>query len=299
MDTYRRQHLGTGLKGMGIILLLVAVTGARAPVLADTPAYTPEGFDAFTGAGFDPNPAAGQLDSDTWAVYGASDGDVAFGGSCSSGDCARGIDDNGTSTGGVYAFDVISDTAAADYILGVQPIEADFTPGAIYLRLQNTTGSTINDVWVQYEAWYNNNENRASSFSFGIAKCGDGDCENASYTLVASHSFTTTLAEDTNGWTLHGGAAKTHTVSGLDVGNNEYICLRWTTDDAGGSGSRDELGIDDVEVRASDSNAVTLSALTAQDAHNLAALPIISGLGVLMLASGVVISHRRQGIPTR
>jgi hypothetical protein len=137
MNTNQQNRLGKGLKGIGVVFLLIALSETMTPVFADTPPYTPEGFDSFAGTGFAPSPAAGQLDSDTWALNGLSDGDTAWGGTYTTGDYARGIDEDGASTGGIYAFDVVSG-AGTDYILGVQPTDADFTPGAIYLRLHVT-----------------------------------------------------------------------------------------------------------------------------------------------------------------
>ncbi|NBD36582.1 MAG: hypothetical protein GVY30_11375, partial [Chloroflexi bacterium] len=117
------------------LALLVMVTSI---VLA---AWTPEDFNTFDGSGFAPSPAAGQLDSDAWSVTGLSDGDVGFGDTCSGDvDCARGPSTGGVSTGGVYAFDV----GSGDYILGIQPGGSDFTPGEFILKVQNTTGSTLN-----------------------------------------------------------------------------------------------------------------------------------------------------------
>jgi hypothetical protein len=40
------------------------------------------------------------------------------------------------------------------------------------------------------------------------------------------------------------------TISGLAVAPGGYLYLRWSSDDAGGSGSRDECGLDDVQLSA-------------------------------------------------
>jgi hypothetical protein len=51
-----------------------------------------ENFQTYTGTGFAPAPAAGQLDSDLWASTGMSDAPTApFGATFTTGDFARGV----------------------------------------------------------------------------------------------------------------------------------------------------------------------------------------------------------------
>jgi len=66
------------------------------------PAEVTEGFDDFTASGFSPTPMIGQLCSNTFATSGWSDGSVAFGGTGTSGDFARGSTAGGVSSGGIY-----------------------------------------------------------------------------------------------------------------------------------------------------------------------------------------------------
>lgn len=55
-------------------------------------------FAGFTGTGFSPTPAAGQLDSDDIIVTGLSAGDLMFGDVGTTGDYARGPSRGGVST---------------------------------------------------------------------------------------------------------------------------------------------------------------------------------------------------------
>ncbi|HHM20887.1 MAG TPA: hypothetical protein ENJ20_02585, partial [Bacteroidetes bacterium] len=109
-------------------------------------------LSGFTGSGFHPTPASGQLDSDTWRVTGFSDGDGTFGGTHTTGDFARGSHSGGVTTGGVYKF---------GGRLGVQPTDADFTPGTITLRIQNVSGSPITEFQINYTVSSYNDQNRA------------------------------------------------------------------------------------------------------------------------------------------
>jgi hypothetical protein len=62
---------------IGWLLLFLLLAGVVKTAVAQV---TPITFTGFTGAGFAPTPAAGQLDSDLWRVTGLSDGAGTFGG---------------------------------------------------------------------------------------------------------------------------------------------------------------------------------------------------------------------------
>ncbi|MEA5618814.1 ExeM/NucH family extracellular endonuclease [Cronbergia sp. UHCC 0137] len=195
-----------------------------------------ENLQEFTGTGFAPTPTAGQLDSDVWRILGLSDGSGSFGGTHTSGDFARGLDENGSvSTGGTYAFK----TDSTNIILGVQPAGSDFTPGTITLKLTNTTGSTITNLDVVYDIFYNNDQARSSSLNFAYST------DDTSYITVAALNFTTPETIDTIGFQS---VSRSTTITGLDIATGANFYLQWQSDDVGGSGSRDEYGIDNVAV---------------------------------------------------
>jgi len=108
-------------------------------------------FTGFTGTGFAPDPAAGQLDSDDWLVTGLSDGSMNFGDTKTTGDFARGASVGKVTTGGMYAFDV----GLGNVTLGVQPGGTDWTPGSFVLRIQNNTGDIISKLDISYSIIYN------------------------------------------------------------------------------------------------------------------------------------------------
>ncbi|MDJ0842948.1 ExeM/NucH family extracellular endonuclease [Crocosphaera sp.] len=194
-----------------------------------------EDFNSFTGSGFSPNPNSGQLDSDIWIVTGFSNGSLNFGDTVTSGDFARGSDDGGVSTGGVYGFNVSPENT----ILGIQPTGGDFTPGEIILKLQNDTGSTVNEIDINYDIWYRNDQNRANSLNFAYSYDG------VNFVTVSSLDFTTPETADNNGWQSE---VRSATLSGLNIADDQLFYLKWTGDDISGSGSRDEYGIDNIQV---------------------------------------------------
>ena len=219
---------------------------AAAPFSAD--------FTGFTGAGFAPSPAAGQLDSDDWRATGFGDNGV-FGGTHTSGDQARGTDvDGGVSTGGVYAFDIGGNT-----ILGVQPGGSDFTPGEFTLAIENTSGSTISDWDISYDLFYNNDQPRANSLNFQYSTT-DPD---SGYTTVPALDFTSPEASDALGFQS---VARSVSALNAPVAAGGFLYVQWVGDDETGGGSRDEFGIDNVSIaEAGGGGGATLS-IAATDA---------------------------------
>jgi hypothetical protein len=121
-------------KGWSQCADLSFAAGCATPVTID--------FTGFTGGGFRPTPSGTQLCSNHWAITGMSDGVLAFGGTQTAGDFARGSAAPGTrSTGGMYGPNA----------LWIQPGGDDFTPGTITLRVLNNTGSTLSSVQLAYD----------------------------------------------------------------------------------------------------------------------------------------------------
>ncbi|MBE2223825.1 MAG: ExeM/NucH family extracellular endonuclease, partial [Anaerolineae bacterium] len=165
-----------------------------------------------------------------------SDGSLDFGNAITSGDFARGSSTGGVTTGGVYAFD----TGGGNRILGIQPGGSDFAPGDIKLRIQNTTGATVTTLDVSYTIWYYNDQGRGNSLNFAHSS------DNSIYLAVGSLDFTTPAAADSSpAWQS---VSRTTTLTGLNILNGDSYYLRWRGSDVSGSGSRDEYGIDDVQV---------------------------------------------------
>lgn len=195
-------------------------------------------FTGMAGAGFLPNPGVGQLDSDDWAITGFSDGDLNFGDTAVAGDYARGSSLGNVTTSGIYGFIV----AAGDSSLGVQPGSTDFTPGTITLRVQNATGSPIQELRVDFVVQVLNNAGFATSVSFSHSADG------VNFTAIPALDVVTPAVAD--GSPIWMGVPRQTNLGGLELQVGEPYFLRWSSDDASGSGSRDEIALDDITIVA-------------------------------------------------
>lgn len=191
----------------------------------------------YAGSGFTTSPASGQLNSNTWATTGMSDGASAFGASSTTGDFARGSSSGGVTTGGFYAFE----TSTGNRGFGVQPIGSDWgtTPGTLTLRVQNSTGVLLNSVDVEYLIWILNDQGRSNSFNFSYST------DNINYTAVGALDYASPEAADGSpAWA----SVPRSTSLPLIVPAGGYFYLRWTSGDVSGAGSRDEFALDDIEI---------------------------------------------------
>ncbi len=149
-------------------------------------------FRGFAGAGLSPTPTATQLDSRNWAVTGLSDGTLAFGGTQTAGDFARGSSAIAITTGGLYNFAVASGATT----LGLQPTGPDLTPGTLTLRLQNTTGGRLVSADLSYTIWARNDN--AVATALDLAWSADG----TTFTPVPAASYASGAAADALGFVV-------------------------------------------------------------------------------------------------
>lgn len=186
---------------------------------------------AFTGAGVSASPTAGQLDSSAWQFDGFSSGT----------DLSRGLSTGGVTTGGLYAFTQDA-TGNGDRWLGVQGTGTDFTPGEITLRVLNQTGQTISDWSFGYDIKVLNNEDRSSYLNFAYSVGGGPD------QFLSSLDYQTpTAADGSPTWET---VARSSDFSAT-VDHGQILEMKWFSDDLGGSGSRDEFGLDNISITAS------------------------------------------------
>ena len=284
-------------------LLLLAAAFAAGPALAQIPlGLTPSriDFNDYRGTGFAPTPAAGQLDSDNFVVYGLSDGPTAqtgspaadrpaqFGETRTTGDYARGESTGNVSggTGGIYAFQTETD----DYALGAQPTGSDFNPGLIYIRYQNTTGTTLHSVSVQGEFKVYNDSPRSTALAMyvfpDVVIDGTGLETSRGTPIVVAITQTPAAAVLPAAWATIRFAG---TAEGIDLSPGETFYVQLRSQDASGTGNRDEVAIDDIEVSAvSETIGTTLSPPFGTGAENVAGwrmlAPILDGSTVADLA---------------
>ena len=223
---------------LGFGQINIASTGINYTINFDT-TVTGVNNGVFTGTGFQPNPAVGQLDSDAWAVTGWSDGSLTFGGTqiTPNTDYTRGSTVDPITTGGIYSFQGTSQ------MLLIQPVTSEWVPGTLTLRVQNNTGFIITDFNIAYDLFARNDQARSNSFNFSYSS------DNVTYTPVAALNYTSAQAADALGMVLIG--TKSTTISSLAIADGAYFYIRWSGADVGGSGSRDEFGIDNIVVNGS------------------------------------------------
>jgi predicted extracellular nuclease len=197
-----------------------------------------ETFNSFTGTGFTSTPAAGQLDSDNWRISGMSDGATTYGGSFTTGDYARGsYTTNDPTAGGLYAHD----NGGGDSELMIQATGTDFQTGFVELRVANSLGSTAADMAISFDWVTRNNAGRSSALTFSYSTDG------TNFTAVPAAALTTGVAADALGFVT---TPVTVNLAGLNVADGAFVYFRWNSAENGGSGSRDEIGIDNVSVDA-------------------------------------------------
>jgi hypothetical protein len=201
---------------------------------AATPGYVAEGFSA---AGTAHDPDVGFLDATGWEIIGFSDGDLAFGDEADTGDFARGTSPGGTSTGGLYAFEVAADNRA----LGVQPTASDFAPGSIALRIPVTIAAPAL-VSIGYTLWAYNDADRSTRWSCAVS--ADGTTWETLDDLTVVTDEPAAEAGDLT-WVAQHLSAQ---IDVTELAPEETLYLRWSAEDESGSGGRDEAAIDDITV---------------------------------------------------
>lgn len=202
-----------------------------------------ETFDSFEGLGFSTAPTSGQLSSSFWSLSGLSQGDLAFGAEGLSGDYARGVTDGGAFSGGVYALNNVDLTGdAGDSWLYVQPTGSDMTPGAVTLRITNTTGEILENIALSHDVLAYNRGDRSVSVTLSVSLDGESFTEATSFltdealdNLVTQHDIDLSLDV---------------LLGDTQLSTGESVYFRWAIDDAAGSGSRDAIALNDVVVTA-------------------------------------------------
>lgn len=198
--------------------------------------------NVYQGSGFQSVPNGGQLNSNGWQVTGWSDGDLTFGNPRTTGDYARGLATGAVTTGGFYAYRGAPGSATNPSFL-IQPGGSDFAPGTLTLRIQNNGATTLDSLAFSYNIFVRNDQARSSSFNFSYS------LDNSSYSPVPGLDYTTPEAIDALGYVQVGSSpSRSATINALNLAPGAYIYFRWSSADVAGSGSRDEIALDDISV---------------------------------------------------
>ncbi len=194
----------------------------------------------FAGTGFQPTPLGGQLDSDAWAVTGWSNGNLIFGGTqiAAGTDYTRGAVTAAVTTGGMYA---VAGAGFTGNALMFQPGTADWAPGTLTLRIQNTTASLITGFDFAYSLFARNDQGRSNSFHFSRS------ANDLTYINETALDYVSTAAADALGFVAN---PKTITLGGLSIAAGAFYYLRWSGADVGGSAFRDEFALDGIRLSA-------------------------------------------------
>jgi len=195
-------------------------------------------FTNFNGSGFSANPQVGELCSKDWTVSGFTDS-YQPGGENTSGDFARGTTVGDETQGGIYS---------RNGSIWIQPTGSDFTPGELVLKICNTSGATMEDVEIAYDLTVFNDEPRSNSFNFSYS------FDNAFFTTVPALNYTSPASPDESTTLIQ----RAVTVEGANLAADACLYLRWQGDDVGGSGARDEFGLDNIKVCSEHNTQPTL-----------------------------------------
>lgn len=204
----------------------------------------------FQGNGISPEPVSGQLDSNGLSVNGLNDGAIPFSGTNSNAGFGRGVSNGGTTTAGIYAFNIAANNAA----LGIQPADGDFNPGTVALRFQNQTGAAITSLSIGYKVYVYNDQAASGSFNFSHSS------DNISFTNIPQLNVVSPeTADAAPGWKA---SYRVVTLTGLNISANSYYFLRWTGAVVSGVTDYDEFALDDIMLSANPStNYVTFNGL--------------------------------------
>lgn len=188
----------------------------------------------YTGTGFSPNPASGQLDSDAWAVAGLAEGDAPFGNN----QCCDGYG-RGTVTGGSMTnaglYSVVGNNISG-HAFGMKPALGSLNPGSLTLRMVNNTGVAISSMDVSYSIPFLNNSEKAYRISLAWSLS-----PYVGYTALPAFDFTTPANPQNNNYQEQ---VRAGNVNGFSIAPGASFYLRWTGAAVNSGTGWDEVALD-------------------------------------------------------
>lgn len=200
------------------------------------------------------SPSTGQLDTDGIIVSGNAGTTLNWGTVSSlttalAASPSPNTSNGGVGAGGVYAF---SNNGGSNRFLGFQPSGSVAVPGGIIVRAQNNTGNTITGFTVSYKGYYFNDQ------SNGHTVTGYYSTDGSTWTsLSSSFNFSSPITAGAASWAAVSGL--TASITGLSISNAGYMYIKWVFDQTS-SGTRDEIGIDDIAITATTTACTTPTA---------------------------------------
>ena len=210
-----------------------------------TPGILEGTFDA---SGISTTPASGDLDEDGVHINddmpGAADVAASFGAGTTTNSNFQGNSTGGVTTGAVYAFDV----GGGNTVFGIQPSSSAWgdqpsDDGHVVFKIDNNSGITLTAFRINYLIYELNNEGRTTT----IESYFTTDVATPNYGVAQATYTTKEIADGSPAWIL--AANGDYVVSGLNVPNGSSVYLRFYVFDGPlGGGSRDEIGIDNINI---------------------------------------------------
>lgn len=198
----------------------------------------------FAGAGFSPNPTnPGRLNSNTWSVRGVNTPvtNMDFGQTQTSGDYARGSVATAQTTGGVYAY-IGTPANTTNPMLMIQQSDDDFTDGSLILRFRNDGTTPITAVQLTYDVWVRNDQARSTSLRINRS------IDDVTYTNESAFDYNTPDAASPAPVSVVSAGTFSHNMTGFDVPETYFGYIEWEFDDVSGTGGRDEIFLDNIQI---------------------------------------------------
>lgn len=235
-----------------------------------------------TTSGYNPTPTTGSpFDSDAWAVRVGGSANytlpaagtntttaVGFGGTQTTGGVARGVNATGGFTSGLG----LSNTMAGvtnNNALVFNPTGTGTDNATVFLRIQNTTGSTVTSWTFDYDAYYINVGSYATPVNFAFSTDGGTSFSSIvpalGFTTPGTGTVTTPTASD---WTAVSIAATTISAT---VDNGDFLIIQF------------QLG-QDIPVNNQPGNRIAIDniSVTAVPEPSAALLLALGGVGLVV-----------------
>jgi hypothetical protein len=237
--------------GFAVLLLLPALQSLAQLNLGGLNSSAGLDFTGFTGAGFAPNPTAGQLDSDTIIVWGQQQNQTpAFGSTLTDSSFASGAV-NGSATPnnlgqGIYALTTMP-APNGGTALGWRTGGGWVPDTYLIFHILNTSGSTIPSIRINYDLWYLD----AGTQSHPATLYHGSGANPTTHTIVAGSTYTTPTGQSAGNpspFLQAGTNPRSFIINNVNIAANSsyYFSLRVTP--GTGNGTDDPFGFDNITV---------------------------------------------------